>query len=860
MAAALTLILPIGVRNPVVRPDSELSNAARQIEEALESGVSSEDSLVLVTKVASSKGDTQIRGRPAGAWGCDPIVKVFAAYTGEPGSRASVGAHPERKAPGVGRLSTMLSALQPQSPRISTIGSPASIRRTSAAPAALRSSLVTITGPSPKGSVAPPGKSSRKSSFSGLRLGNALLAPKLIGLSPRSSALGRFAQVGGSRTPSERSDSDGFSEDGEPARAPSGASRKSGVSQPPKARAGGGDGAERVRVDNRPRMSTASSSSSDSQHNRDLATDKDSIMDQTMGHLPKVSGGAATGGGHATGKRHHSKHVGFDADAGRTSVVNPTDDDRKFAKQVLSDALSKGGGAVKSEPIENLRALRDAVRNTEDRAVLAFDKLTTRRGESAQKKAELRGRVVGKLREARHQAIMLRLHAHELPGEQTNLRARRGSTPSPSGLKHADTPTSLDLCPIGSRSPSPTTLVERRRAQVNSTSEDIEPDAGLAPPSPCLNVDGVSRVEIPRLRYRFRKQWKILGGNYGDKVQTTRRLHLDCARRIGLAESGLDLQAAYGIKDENLHGYLENKLWNILIDAATKIQRRWRCYATAKHWFEELRVRHCSATLIKNWWKYELPIRRRINRRRRKVHSVLLIAIAWRRNLQTARARSARELKAIHASLDAQNSAMISAHEPWIVLLQRLARGFLARREARRRRRLKAERSSKLTWQSPASVLRQTDSSPGSRVRSNLLGGTMKVSLPIFGNEEDTGTPPDDERDGAASGQALSARGAHMDFAMPAAAFSARGARTFFTAPVTPSCGILLRRKRASGSYASSGAAAAQADRARNKRGTWSCAGRQTTQPVALESFTKPRRIALTQPPLSSSRRLGGTI
>mmetsp|Transcript_14540 Transcript_14540/g.51111 ORF Transcript_14540/g.51111 Transcript_14540/m.51111 type:complete len:848 (-) Transcript_14540:20-2563(-) len=847
MAAALTLILPIGVRNPVVRPDSELSNAARQIEKALESGFSSEDRSALATKVASSKGGTQIRGRPPGAQGCDPIIKVIAACIGESGSRAAVGAHPERMAPGVGRLSTILSSLQLRTPQSSTIGSPASMRRTSAAPA---SSRVTITGPSPRGSVAPPGKASRKSSFTGLRSGNALLPLKPVGISPRSSALGRFAPVGGSRTPSERSDSDGFSEDGEPARAPSGASRKGGVWQPPKASAGGGDSAERVRVDNR--MSTASSSSSDSQHNRD------SIMSQTMGHLPKVLGGAAVGGGHTAGKRHHSKHVGFDADAGRTSVVNPTDDDRKFAKQVLSDALSKGGGAVKSEPIANLRALRDAVRNTEDRAVLAFDKLTTRRGESAQKKAEMRGRVVGKLREARHQAIMLRLHAHEMPGEQTNLRARRGSSPSPPGLKHADTPTSLDLCPIASRSPSPTTLVEKRRAQVNATSEDIEPDAGPAPPSPWLNVDGVSRVEIPRLRYRFRKQWKILSGNYGGEVQTTRRMHLECARRIGLAESGLDLQAAYGIKDENLQGYLEKKLWNILIDAATKIQRRWRCYATVKHSLEERRVRHCSATLMKNWWKYGLPIRRRINRRRRMGHSVLLIAIAWRRNLQTARTRSARELKAIHASLDAQNLAMISAHEPWIVLLQRLVRGFLARREARRRRRLKAERAPKLTWQSPASVLRQTDSSPGSQVRSNLLGGMLQLRVPIFGSEEDTGTPPDDEREGAvtpvmelfSTGQALSARGAHMELSAPAVALSARGARTFFTAPVTPSCGVLLRRKRGSGSYASSGAAAAAADRAR----------RQTTQPVALESFNKPRRIALTQPLLSSSRRLGETI
>eukprot|EP00747_Dinoflagellata_sp_TGD_P065254 gnl/TRDRNA2_/TRDRNA2_154280_c0_seq1.p1 gnl/TRDRNA2_/TRDRNA2_154280_c0~~gnl/TRDRNA2_/TRDRNA2_154280_c0_seq1.p1 ORF type:complete len:930 (-),score=152.66 gnl/TRDRNA2_/TRDRNA2_154280_c0_seq1:102-2891(-) len=250
--------------------------------------------------------------------------------------------------------------------------------------------------------------------------------------------------------------------------------------------------------------------------------------------------------------------------------------------------------------------------------------------------------------------------------------------------------------------------------------------------------------EVPGLRNRFRDQRVILKNGWRNEAPTVKRFHVQVAKRLGL-ENGIDWDASnvYHIDVASLAQAAQRKEDRARDAAATTLQKWWHR--------RQLLVVNISAAVRglvaavkiqrfrRHYVNYVRPIAQR-TARRPLVHKALVKIAAWVLGYKTrAELKTKRDLHAISCRMSRLQDELECIEVTTAVNMQRMARGFLARKRYEKLRKEKAaENLQKFNEESHASFATKPQSlrrrsfmqsaTQGARSISKLTKGGRRLS------------------------------------------------------------------------------------------------------------------------------------
>lgn len=357
---------------------------------------------------------------------------------------------------------------------------------------------------------------------------------------------------------------------------------------------------------------------------------------------------------------------------------------RMFAKHVFNDFLSNSRSGMKAESKANAESVRMGMKQSEDRAIMIFDKLMKRRGERAWKE-QLRDKASKKLREARRVGIMARIEEDE-----KDLQAAVGVWHySCMSLVHADISEARLVGPDAVEAAARTPRSRLKRRGLTRVLQQPPPvlQQASGPPLGAAQRQ-TSRLELPRLGFRQRRHGQVLSDSYHNGVKTLRRRTREYAWQLGLDDADWE-RRTQGLSEADLQGLAVLKMAYVVQLSARLIQFHWRVFARRLQADAFKREREQFAVLIQDWWRhvsaYLLPMARLIHVRLRRVRAATTISRIIRGCLERRRLLSARQLHTVHAQMGAILSQwggrdMIAA----ALRIQALTRGHLTRRKMSR--------------------------------------------------------------------------------------------------------------------------------------------------------------------------------
>jgi len=204
-----------------------------------------------------------------------------------------------------------------------------------------------------------------------------------------------------------------------------------------------------------------------------------------------------------------------------------------------------------------------------------------------------------------------------------------------------------------------------------------------------------------------------------------------------LSERDWDLTNVYSMRDSELERYAMSKLMQLMIKAALQIQLRWRMHVARMRRATAERRRQRMARVLQRWWRYilrfKLSIIRRCRERAERNRACVQITKFIRGRQVRDRVKTVRDLHVLHTQLNKLQHEWEKKHMLWIIRMQSVVRGFLARRRvAQRRKALKAlEVKAPDVPPSRQSAARRSSLEPGQYRRSPSVDIREEESLPI---------------------------------------------------------------------------------------------------------------------------------